>query len=376
MSTNVAFLQGLWFVLIGVLWAGFFMLEGFDFGVGMLVKLLGKDKTEKRMMIHTIGPVWDGNEVWLLTAGGATFAAFPEWYATVFSGFYLALFLVLAGLIMRGVSFEFWGKVNSEKWRNIWEWTLFIGSFLVALLFGVAFANFIRGVPIIQQPVSILYTGHITGSHAISQVSIQTHYVIKATVWKLLNPYGILGGLMTVTIFLTHGASFLSLKVSGDLQKRASKLATQVGLAATVITAGFMIWTMDLAGWRWTVVVFGALTVLCVAFVALTHVKNEARAFIVNCVGILLMTTTFMCGLFPYAIHSRGGLKGNSLPLNVAASSHYTLTVMTVVAFIFVPIVLGYTGWTYWVFRHRLGRDQYEGPLDPVSVLGSKLSSK
>ena len=200
------FLQTLWFLLIAVLWIGYFVLEGFDFGVGMLLRFLGRDQAEKRMIVHTIGPVWDGNEVWLLTAGGATFAAFPGWYASLFSGFYIALFLILAALIIRGVSFEFWGKEDSPRWRAGWEWAAAVGSFLAALLWGVGWANIVHGVP------------------------MNAHHNVTASLWDLLHPYALLGGLVTLTLFLGHGAIFLSLRTEGELVAARPRLAARVSL--------------------------------------------------------------------------------------------------------------------------------------------------
>src|SRR5512135_59172 len=211
MHTDPTFLQGLWFVLIGILWTGYFVLEGFDFGVGMLVRGLGRDNVEKRMIIHTIGPVWDGNEVWLLTAGGATFAAFPQWYATMFSGFYLALFLLLVGLIIRGIAFEYRSKDADPRWRRTFDWMIAIGSFLAALLFGTAFANLAHGVPINEK---MMYTGNL---------------------FTLLNPYGLIGGLTMVAVFLLHGANFLALKLEGELRERARAAARKLYIAAAVM---------------------------------------------------------------------------------------------------------------------------------------------
>ncbi|MGC9219959.1 MAG: cytochrome d ubiquinol oxidase subunit II [Solirubrobacteraceae bacterium] len=350
MHTDVSFLQGLWFVLIGVLWAGFFILEGFDFGVGVLVKGLAKDDVEKRMAIHTIGPVWDGNEVWLITVGGAMFAAFPGWYATTFSGFYLALFLVLASLIIRGVSFEFWGKIDSARWRSGWEWALAIASGAAALLFGVAWANFVRGVPM--------------GKDGIVHVTL---------FFGLLHPYALLGGLTTLLLFTAHGAQFLSLRVSGELQQRAEKLNDRLMPAAAVVGLGFLVWTMSDHSWRAVVVGVGALTV--VAALAATAVRRRfpGWGFGLTSLTILLLTATFCAALWPDALPSTTSPAYN-LTLAAASSSHYTQMVMTVVAFVTVPIVLVYQSWSYWVFRHRLGRDQYEGALNPVAVIEQHFS--
>src|ERR1035438_6390776 len=206
-----------WFILIAVLWTGYFVLEGFDFGVGILLPFLGRDDTDRRAMINTIGPVWDGNEVWLLTAGGATFAAFPLWYASLSSGFYLALLLILVALIIRGVSFEFRGKVGTDRWRRGWDRAIFWGSALPALLWGVAFANIVRGVP--------MNAGH----------------VVTGNLLTLLNPYGLLGGLATLTLFALHGAIFLALKTAGEVRYRASTIALRLGPAVVLLAAGFLV---------------------------------------------------------------------------------------------------------------------------------------
>jgi cytochrome d ubiquinol oxidase subunit II len=345
MHTDPNFLQALWFILIAVLWAGYFVLEGFDFGVGMLVKILGRDDVEKRMIIHTIGPVWDGNEVWLLTAGGATFAAFPSWYATAFSGFYLALFLILAALIVRGVSFEFWGKVPSARWRSTWEWAMAIASGAAALLFGVAWANFVKGVPM--------------GANGI----------VHASLLDLLHPYALLGGVMTLSVFLTHGALFLSLRTKGELHDRAQATVTKVFPVALLAAAAFLIWTLadqsfDVGVLIPVVLAAGLLASVPVAL----RTKGDGLAFGLSAGAIIMVVIALAGSLYPNAVPSTTS-HAFDLTLAAASSSHYTLVVMTVVAVIFVPIVLGYTGWTYFVFRHRIGRDDYEGPMTPVAVL-------
>jgi cytochrome bd ubiquinol oxidase subunit II len=343
------FLQTLWFLLIGVLWIGYFVLEGFDFGVGMLLRALGRDETDKRMIIHTIGPVWDGNEVWLLTAGGATFAAFPGWYASLFSGFYLALFLILAALIVRGVSFEFWGKDDSPRWRATWEWTAVIGSFLAALLWGVGWADIVHGVPMNAQ------------------------HNVTASLWDLLHPYALLGGLTTLSLFLAHGAIFLALRTRGEIVGRARAMARVASPVAAALMAAFLIWTVldeNAGGVKVSqlVISVGAFA-LAGAVPMLLAREREGRAFALSAGAIALLFASLFVGLFPDALPSTTS-HANDLTLVAASSTHYTQTVMTVVAVIFVPIVLVYQGWTYWVFRHRLGRDDFEGPLTPVAVLG------
>jgi cytochrome d ubiquinol oxidase subunit II len=347
-----SFLQTLWFVLIGVLWVGFFVLEGFDFGVGILLRVLGRDQAEKRAIIHTIGPVWDGNEVWLLTAGGATFAAFPGWYASLFSGFYLALFLILVALIIRGVSFEFWGKDDSPGWRATWEWTAAVGSFLAALLWGVGWADIVHGVPMNAQ------------------------HNVTATIWDLLHPYALLGGLVTLTLFTAHGAIFLSLRTRGELVERARGVARRLTPLAGVLLVGFLVWT---AANRSHVIVsaqiIGAAAVLCVLGASLAVARErDGRAFAFSAAAIALLFVSLFAELFPNALPSTTS-HAYDLTLAAASSTHYTLVVMTVVAVVFVPIVLLYQSWTYWVFRHRLGREDFEGTPTPIAVLQSKLGS-
>jgi cytochrome d ubiquinol oxidase subunit II len=348
MHTDPTFLQGLWFVLIGILWAGYFILEGFDFGVGMLVRALGRDDVEKRMMIHTIGPVWDGNEVWLLVAGGATFAAFPNWYATAFSGFYLALFLVLAALIVRGVSFEFWGKVSSPRWRATWEWALAISSGAAALLFGVAWADFVKGVP------------------------MNSAHQMTATLWDLLHPYALLGGLVTLSLFLTHGAAFVSLRTGREIEVRARTVARRTAPVTAVLAIGFLAWTAGKQSWDVGVVVPAALGVGAFALIpAMTRRPDEGGVFTVSSGAILLLMVTLLAALYPNALPSSTN-HAFDLTLRAASSHQYTLIVMTVVAAIFVPIVLAYQAWSYWVFRARLRREDYEGPLTAQAVLDDR----
>ncbi|MGD1050513.1 MAG: cytochrome d ubiquinol oxidase subunit II [Solirubrobacteraceae bacterium] len=346
------FLQTLWFVLIGVLWVGYFVLEGFDFGVGILLRVIGRNEVEKRVVIHTIGPVWDGNEVWLLTAGGATFAAFPGWYASLFSGFYLALFLILFALIIRGVSFEFWGKDDSPRWRATWEWTATIGSFMAALLWGVGWADIVHGV------------------------AMNSQHNVTAKLWDLLHPYALLGGLVTLTLFTAHGAIFLSLRTRGELLDRARAVARRVTPVATLLLAGFLVWTafdQPAGGVKASAQVLAAACVICALGATVTlGRRQEGRAFAFSAAAIALLFVSLFAELFPDALPSTTN-HAFTLTLAAASSSHYTQVVMTVVAVIFVPIVLLYQGWTYWVFRHRLGIEDFEGTPTPIAVLQSKL---
>lgn len=333
-------LNTIWFVLIAVLWIGFFFLEGFDFGVGMLLPFLGKDDTRRRVIINAIGPHWDGNEVWLLTAGGATFAAFPQWYATMFSGFYLALFLMLVGLIIRVVGFEFRSKVTDPRWRSFWDWSIFTGSFLPALLIGVAFANLAGGTPI---DAKMMFTGSLL---------------------SLLGPYGLLGGLTSVSVFLLHGAIFLSLKTSGDMQESARAVAKKLWLPAVVIAFALAIATFFYTdfikhlGLTPGAIPFSALATLVLVRVFLDR-KMEGWAFIMTGLHLVLTQTTFFMILFPRVMVSSTN-PDFSLTIYNASSSPYTLQVMTIIAAIFVPIVLIYQGYTYWVFRKRLQTDVKE----------------
>jgi cytochrome d ubiquinol oxidase subunit II len=341
-------LQVLWFVLIGVLWAGYFVLEGFDFGVGMLLRLLGRDRNERRALIHTIGPVWDGNEVWLIVAGGATFAAFPQWYATVFSGFYIALFLVLFALIARGVAFEFWGKRPDAAWARTWELAIGIGSFLVALLWGVAWANIVHGVPL--------------DAHGNADGSLST----------LLHPYGLLGGVTTVLLFLALGVCFLALRTKGELLERVGRIARPTAVAAAVVGIVFLVLTMfDQPSQSGTEIVVTVLTILLfAAFAAGQVVGKPGLAFALGALATVGLVAVFFVDLFPYVMVSTTN-PAYSLTLNEAASSHYTLTVMTVVAVVLLPVVLAYQAWTYWVFRHRIGPEDFPDdvrtPLDLIA---------
>ena len=327
-------LNTLWFILIAVLYVGFFVLEGFDFGVGMLLPFLAKDDTRRRVILNTVGPHWDGNEVWLLTAGGATFAAFPQWYATMFSGFYLALFLLLLALIVRGVAFEFRSQLPNPRWRAGWDIGLAVGSFLPALLLGVAFANLARGVPI---DAKMQYVGGF---------------------FNLLNPYALVGGVVTVLGFALHGAIFLSLKTTGDLQQQARALAWRLWIPAVIgllVFAGYTYLETDLLtkiGVNPGVVPLLAPVALLVTGYFLRR-KREGWAFLMTSVAIAGSLVTCFLIMFPRVMISSLD-PAWSLTIDNAASSPYTLTVMTIVALIFVPIVLLYQGWTYWVFRKRL----------------------
>jgi cytochrome d ubiquinol oxidase subunit II len=327
-------LNTVWFILIAVLFTGFFFLEGFDYGVGMLLPFLGKDDLERRAIINTIGPVWDGNEVWMITAGGALFASFPQVYATLFSGFYLVLILMLVALILRGVSFEFRGKHQGKGWRSFWDWAIFTGSLLPALLWGLTIGNLMRGFAIRQD---MNYYGGLL---------------------PLLNPYALLGGLVFVALFLMHGANFLGLKAPEEVAGRARKVAFVGWIVATVLTVAFVVWTffatdlLSKPGLNGLVPAALAAAALLVTG-WLVRIGKGGWAFVTGALTIVFATVMVFAGLYPRILISTLD-PAWSLTITNAASSPYTLKVMTIVAAIFVPIVVAYQGWNYWVFRKRV----------------------
>ncbi|MFI6819998.1 cytochrome d ubiquinol oxidase subunit II [Micromonospora sp. NPDC050187] len=323
-------LTTVWFVLIAVLFTGYFILEGFDFGVGALLPVLARNDRERRVMINTIGPVWDGNEVWLITAGGAMFAAFPEWYATLFSGFYLPLLLILLALIVRGVAFEYRHKRPESTWKRRWDTAITLGSIVPALLWGVAFANILRGVPL---DADHEYTGGLI---------------------DLLNPYALLGGLTTTALFLTHGAVFTALKTTGDIRHRARTLATRLGTLAAALTVTFLTWTLTIRGNTTAVILATAATAALLAGLTAARARREGWAFTGTATAIALTVATLFTALFPNVLPSTADPAGTLTATN-AASTPYTLEIMTWVAAVFTPVVLAYQGWTYWVFRKRIG---------------------
>lgn len=326
-------LTTVWFILIAVLWTGYFVLEGFDFGVGMLMPILGRGEhgeVRKRVLLNTIGPVWDGNEVWLLTAGGATFAAFPHWYATMFSGLYLPLLIILVALIVRALGFDYRGKVDDPTWRKRWDIAIVVGSALPALLWGVALTNVVRGLPINADKE---YTGNL---------------------FTLLNPVGLLGGLTTVALFLTHGAIFIALKTEGDIRHEARRLAVKVGAAAAVLAVALLVTINVSTGstGSWIAAVVAAIALLAGLFAASRD--REGWAFLGTFVAIAAAVATLFLALFPDVMPSTTNA-AFSLTTTNASSTEYTLKIMTWVAAIFTPVVLAYTSWTYWTFRKRIG---------------------
>ncbi|AJT65733.1 Cytochrome bd ubiquinol oxidase subunit 2 [Streptomyces lydicus] len=323
-------LHDIWFVLIAFLWTGYFFLEGFDFGIGVLTKLLARDRSEKRVLINTIGPVWDGNEVWLLSAGGATFAAFPEWYATLFSGFYLPLLLILVCLIVRGVAFEYRAKRAEEKWQRNWETAIFWTSLLPAVLWGVVFGNIVHGV------------------------KIDAHKEYVGGVLDLLNPYAILGGLATLTLFTFHGAVFASLKTVGDIRERARRMAAVLGLLAAVAAVAFLAWTQADKGDSSSLIAMIVAVVALLAALGANRLGREGWAFAFSGITIAAAVAMLFLTLFPDVMPSTLN-ESWSLTVGNASSSPYTLKLMTWCAGIAAPLVMLYQGWTYWVFRKRIG---------------------
>jgi cytochrome d ubiquinol oxidase subunit II len=322
----------IWFILIGVLFTGFFFLEGFDFGVGILLLLIGKKDTDRRIIINTIGPVWDGNEVWLITAGGAIFAAFPNWYATMFSGFYLALLVVLIALILRGVAFEFRSKDESEKWRNGWDKVIFVSSLLLAILFGVALSNFIKGVPIDQ---TMNYVGGF---------------------FDLISIYTLVAGITTLLVFIFHGAVFLALKAEESIAEKALNIAKPFGVSAIVVSVLLFVLTFlqtDMFNSKLALVAAIVSLVCLILSWYLVGVKKAKIAMLTNGLSIALGVAALFAGLFPRVMVSN--IKPEySLTITNASSTVNTLALMTKVAVIFVPIVLAYQAWSYWIFRKRV----------------------
>lgn len=329
-------LEQLWFYLILVLWLGYFFLEGFDFGVGTLLPFVSKDDLDRRVVINTIGPVWDGNEVWLITAGGATFAAFPLWYATVFSGFYLALFLILAALIFRGMAFELRHRRDDAQWARWWDRAVFWGSALPALLWGVAFADFVHGVPL---AANATWTGNF---------------------FDLVKPYALLGGLSTLLLFTLHGATYLGLKTEGDLRVRARRIALRLAPLTFVVVAAFLAWTYQTARTTHHVglvppllPIVGLLALAAVGW--LVRDRLEGWAFIATAVVIVAFFTTLFLNLYPNVLVSSVS-PHYDISIVASASHRYTLEVMSWVALIFTPLVLLYQSWTYWIFKKRVSR--------------------
>ncbi|WP_046468051.1 cytochrome d ubiquinol oxidase subunit II [Allosalinactinospora lopnorensis] len=325
----------IWFLAIAVLWTGYFVLEGFDFGVGMLLPVIGRDDTDRRVMINSIGPVWDGNEVWVITAVGATFAAFPAWYASMLSGFYLPVFLILLALIVRGLAFEYRGKGDTDRWRSWWDRAIFYGSAIPALLWGVIFANLVRGL------------------------AMDADHIVTASLFDLFTPYAMLGGVMTLSLFALHGAVFLTLKTGGEVRARARASVAATAAVAIPTTVVFLVWTQAAHGAPWTAPIVAIAALGLVAGVVLAAKRREGWSFAATAVTVGAVSTTLFGSLFPDVLPSTTD-PAHSLTIRNAASAPYTLTVMTWLAVVFLPLVLGYQAWSYWVFRRRVTREHIE----------------
>lgn len=328
-----------WFLAVGVFLIGYFVLDGFDFGVGMALPILGKDNVDRRLIINTIGPVWDLNETWLIVAGACLFAAFPEWYATMFSGFYLALLLILVALILRGVSFEFRHQGKGPRWTGWFDGFIFWGSLLPPLLWGTAFANLVQGLPIV--PIK-------TGG-----------WLFEGTLLTLLNPYGLLGGITVTLLCFTHGLVFIALKTSGEMRDRARSLATKVGAVTIIVAAGFLAWTVLMRVGEPNFFLVALCAVLAAVALIAGLVYNlrgrEGWAFTFNALTIAFALLTIFMALHPFVMISNID-PAYSMSIQAAASSQMTLELMTWVAAFTLPLVLAYQAWTYWIFRKRLSR--------------------
>jgi cytochrome d ubiquinol oxidase subunit II len=330
-----------WYILIAILWTGFFILEGFDLGVGMLHGVVGRDDAGRRAVINTIGPLWDGNEVWLIVAGAAIFAAFPGWYATMFSGVYLAMILLLGALIVRGVSFEYRGKSLDKRWRSTWSRALTIGSLLVPLVLGIALGDLLAGLPINS---SHEYTG---------------------TFWDLFQPYAIVTGIMLVAVCVLHGATFIAMKTTDEVRRRAWRTAKGISPVTTLIVLAWISWTHVEAGG-------GAFLNLieligCIAVIAAlweVWADREGWAFSMTTVTIASCVVTLFVGLYPHVMVSSTN-PAYSLTAGNSASGGYTLKVMTVIAVVLLPLVLAYQAWTYYVFRRRVSAAQFRPSVTP-----------
>ncbi|GAB3586889.1 cytochrome d ubiquinol oxidase subunit II [Calidifontibacter terrae] len=342
-------LEMFWFILIAVLWTGYFVLEGFDFGVGMSLPILGRGAdgdTRRRVLLTSIGPFWDGNEVWLITAGGAMFAAFPAWYGTMFSGFYLALLILLVALIVRNMGFEYRHKRDSAAWRRGWDASIIIGSVLPPLLLGIALTNIVRGVPIVE--------------------NAQHDYVFTGNLLTLFNPMSLLGGLTFVALSLTHGMHFVALKTAGDIRGEARSYATRFGLVSAVLAVALLLWIgfTTGSGWSWGTTVIAALAL--VASIAFNLQGREGMAFVGSSLTWVAAVATYFLALFPNVMPSSVAARFD-LTVSGAASSHLTLQIMTGAALVFTPIAVLYSAWNYWVFRKRISVDHIPPAHDPLA---------
>lgn len=333
-------LSELWFLLIGVLWVGFIFLEGFDFGVGMSTKFLAKNETEKRVLINTIGPHWDANEVWLLTAGGAMFAAFPHWYATLFSGYYLPFVLLLLALIARGVAFEFRGKHHAAKWKTTWDWSIFLGSFIPPFLVGVLFSGLIKGLPINE--------------------NMNMHATFFG---DMVNLFTLVGGIAFVLLSYLHGLMFITMKTNGQLRARAREQALKIYWVTGAVIVLFVVLTgifTDAYANRGAIIIpmYAVAVLLYLALYKTVKDKKEGFSFTLTGLILVLVTASFFIALFPNVMISTTDV-ANNITIYEAASGAYSLKVMTIVALTMVPVVLAYTIWSYYIFRKRVTHKEH-----------------
>lgn len=327
--------QLFWFIVIAVLFTAYFVLEGFDFGVGALspivAKMAGEDSEKaRRVALNTIGPFWDANEVWLITAGGAMFAAFPGWYSSIFSGFYLALFLILLALILRNLSIEFRGKIASPKWKKACDYGFTIGSVMAAVLWGVAFANIIRGV------------------------TFRGTEVVNPSLLALLNPYSLLGGVAMLLLFCLHGALFVNLKTFGKVRDISRKLIFYLFTPTAVALVIFGLWSQISYGKDWTWIPLGLIVVFTIFSLLFSLQSKDLLAFISLCLVIAGLVILFFGILYPYVLPDINRIDGLGLTVYNASSSDYTLKIMTWAALIATPVIIGYQAWSFWVFRKRI----------------------
>ena len=331
-----------WYILIVILWTGFFVLEGFDLGVGMLHNFVGRDDDGRRAVINTIGPLWDGNEVWLIVAGAAIFAAFPDWYATMFSGMYLAMVLLLVALIFRGVAFEYRGKSPDKRWRNFWDWALTVGSLLVPLVIGIALGNLLSGLPINS---SHEYTG---------------------TFWDLFRPYPIMTGVTLVAVCVLHGAAFIAMKTTDEVRARAWRTAKVVSPVTMLLVLAFISWThVEASGGAFLNLIELIACIAVIAALWAVWADSQGWAFSLTTVTIASCIVTLFVDLYPRVMVSSTN-PAYSLTAQNSASPPYTLKVMTVIAVILLPLVLGYQAWTYYVFRQRVSVHHFRPAAAPA----------
>ena len=343
----------LWFILIAILWTGYVVLEGFDFGVGALLRVVTRGDRERTSVVRTIGPHWDGNEVWLITAGGAMFAAFPEWYATMFSGMYLALFAILVLLIVRISAIEWRSKIASPRWRSVWDWIHTVAAIGVPLLFGVAFGNFVQGMHIevidraTQQPVP---------PESVGQYVATSSHQLTGGFLSLLTPYTLLSGVALIAVCISLGSQFLALKTEGPVRIRANRLAARTSVVALVLVAAVGLWGQFVYSanvYAWIPLVVAALAFIASAALAQASSRRERGSFAFSAVGVAGLVAWIFAAMAPAVMKSNID-PAYSLTIQEAAATQPTLQIMTIVAVILLPVVLAYTAWSYWRFRARV----------------------